>query len=475
MRAFDFKKYAFVFVITAAIFGTAFFISNYFNGLRIEEVRSVENKISVDILSVETQFALLAESSCEEAKGSFLSQEMGTLGEKLAYMEQRLGVDNSEVVQLKKHYSLLQIKDFLLNKRLMEKCKLGRVPILYFYTNEENCVDCEKQGYVLTYMRENYPGLRVYSFDYNINLPAVKTLIAMYKIGNVFPALVVDGKTFNGFQNLETIKTIVVPKLEGADITYVVLSPHLDDAILSLGGFLATHEYPSTVITFFTKKPSNSTSTEWDKSSGFINSNDAISLRLEENRQALNGIGVKIINLQYEDFQYRAKPDDTTALQNKITQDIAKLIPSIKSSGQLAIVGPAFYGNEITNPDHVIIHKAFMDVVKQNLNNPDVQFFLYEDLPYAIKFEHDGENLKDYLNQTYEDSGIEFEEKQIALEENILTKKEGLISAYKSQVKAFKAVGEDLLGSIIKFDKARCTNNYSIFSGCEVFYKVVPN
>lgn len=65
--------------------------------------------------------------------------------------------------------------------------------VLYFYKTDD-CTDCEKQGYALTALREKYPGLRVYSFDYGLNLSAIETLIRIYKIKDTeLPALVQEG------------------------------------------------------------------------------------------------------------------------------------------------------------------------------------------------------------------------------------------------------------------------------------------
>jgi thioredoxin-like negative regulator of GroEL len=110
------------------------------------------------------------------------------------------------VAALKRYYSLLEIKDYLLMKRITERCKEASVFVLYFYGNADACEDCDKQSYVLTALREKYPGLRVYSFDYNIDISAVQTLKSIYKVGDALPALVMNGKTFNGFQSVEDIE-----------------------------------------------------------------------------------------------------------------------------------------------------------------------------------------------------------------------------------------------------------------------------
>ncbi|MEK9201489.1 MAG: hypothetical protein AAB944_00805 [Patescibacteria group bacterium] len=208
-----FGKYFYIFLITSLIFFTAFFISNYFNDKKVSEIRSIESRIAIDILSSETQFSLLAESSCDRIGASVLSEELGSLGEKLAYAEETRGADDLDVKALKKSYSLLLIKDYLLMKKISEKCKLDPIFILYFYSNEGDCPDCVREGYVLTRLREKYPKLRVYAFDHNLDLSAVRTLISIKRIDGELPALVIDDKVYYGFKGVEDVEKII-PELE---------------------------------------------------------------------------------------------------------------------------------------------------------------------------------------------------------------------------------------------------------------------
>lgn len=201
----DWKKYVIVFFITVTLFGTALYVSNHLNNRRIVQLRSDADKISLDILSSETQFALLQELSCKDVSTTVLSSELNSLADKITYSENNIGNTNTDVISLKKSYSLLEIKDYLLMKKITERCGQKSIFILYFYNND-NCTDCTKQGYVLTSLREKYPNLRVYSFDYNLDLGAIKSMISIYKVADELPALVINGKVYNGFQSVEEIE-----------------------------------------------------------------------------------------------------------------------------------------------------------------------------------------------------------------------------------------------------------------------------
>ncbi len=203
------KKYLFVFLVTLAIFVFAIWLSEYFSNRKIEQLRSIQESISIDILSSETQFSLLSELSCKDVSASTLSNELNTLADKIDYSEKNLGNEN-EIIQLKKYYSLLEIKDYLLMQQITERCDEKLFSILYFYTTANNCSECVKQGYVLTELRAKYPELRVYSFDYNLDLSALRALVSIYKVEDTkLPALIVGDEMVTGFRSIEEIEAMV--------------------------------------------------------------------------------------------------------------------------------------------------------------------------------------------------------------------------------------------------------------------------
>ena len=194
--------------ITVAIIATVLYAVNFLNEQRVAELRAVEDQLATDTLSIETQYALLAEAPCEGLEGNnAFTTELGGLGDRLAFAEERLGATDPEVLRLKERYTLLQIRDYLLTKRLARTCDLEPVVALYFYSNVPGqCEDCDRAGYALSYLRQTYPDLRVYSFDYNLDLAALKTLIAVEKVKAELPAFVIQGTRAYGFTTLEDLE-----------------------------------------------------------------------------------------------------------------------------------------------------------------------------------------------------------------------------------------------------------------------------
>lgn len=195
-------------VITLAIVGTVVYAVYFLNQQRVAQISDLQTRLATDTLSVETQFALLEEAPCEYlSENNTLSREVSELGSRLAVAETQLGSDNGRVLELKKQYTLLQIRDYLLTKRLAEACDLDPTVVLYFYSNEPGaCEDCDRAAFGLSFLHETNPNLRVYAFDYNLDLGALRTLVAVEKVEPRFPAFVIEDRNTYGFTDVEAFK-----------------------------------------------------------------------------------------------------------------------------------------------------------------------------------------------------------------------------------------------------------------------------
>ena len=213
-HTFNWKKYALSFIFTAAIVVTALLISSWINSRRVDELRTLQDSISINLLSSDMQFNLLKDAACTDLFNSSIGAELGNLSDKLSYMESIGRGTEPEVISLKKYYSLLEIRDYLLVNSAVAKCPKRPITILYFYNAD--CPDCDKQGQVLTYLRQHHADiLRVYSFDHTLDVAAVHTLANIFKVGDPFPTIIVKGKTLNGFKSIEEIEKLL-PELNAS-------------------------------------------------------------------------------------------------------------------------------------------------------------------------------------------------------------------------------------------------------------------
>lgn len=214
----DYTRYILALFITIVVFVTAFALSNIISSKRVSEVKDIQDKIALDILSLETQFDLVREVSCSNVDSTVLSSEISSLAEKLTFTENERGADDEQVIYLKRYYALLQIKDYLLSKRLTEKCSTKTVSVIYLYSNKpESCEKCRNQGIILTDLRESYPELRVYAFDKDLDLSAMRTLLSIFKVQGELPALIVNEKVYYGFKTKEDMVKLFPPTLKSKE------------------------------------------------------------------------------------------------------------------------------------------------------------------------------------------------------------------------------------------------------------------
>lgn len=199
------KKYLITFFITSTIFLSAFFVSDRVSNSRVEQLNNVQEKISLNILATETRFALLENSSCENVfEGSPLeigiTRDLNQLVTRIKFLENELGSDNEDVVILKRRYTLLQMKDFLLVQELGKRCDYTVATVLYFHAPD--CGDCRNQSIVLDQIRSENSYVRVYWMDTSIEEGTLGTLERLYDVQE-YPTLVLGEENYPGFTSYD--------------------------------------------------------------------------------------------------------------------------------------------------------------------------------------------------------------------------------------------------------------------------------
>ena len=150
------------------------------------------------------------------------------------------------------------------------------------------------------------------------------------------------------------------------DMAVVVLSPHLDDAVLSCWHVL-TEPGEVTVINLFTGVPTGLDAPAWwDQYTGATDSAERVRERIKEDRRALALAGRTAVNLGFLDEQYRHEAQPLAAL----TEEIERLLaPGIR------IYAPAAFAN---HADHALARAAALE-----LRAAGFAVSLYADLPHA--------------------------------------------------------------------------------------------
>jgi len=210
-------RYFAALIISSVIFISGFLVSNSLTNKKLEDLQEVENNISLNILSSETEYEILSEVSCEnigDTNQNILTKEIGTLADNLSILENSTD-DDTRIISAKKRYTLLLIKDFLLNKRLAENCGTKPTFIIYFYGNADTCPECVQTGYALSSLRADYEKLRVYAIDYNLDLPLVKTFANIYGVNEkLLPAVIINNKPYIGLNDKDSIDKLLPKEIK---------------------------------------------------------------------------------------------------------------------------------------------------------------------------------------------------------------------------------------------------------------------
>jgi LmbE family N-acetylglucosaminyl deacetylase len=151
----------------------------------------------------------------------------------------------------------------------------------------------------------------------------------------------------------------------------LVLSPHLDDAVLGCGHLLAAHP-GTTVLTVFAGAPDAypEPMTWWDQLAGFSSGDDPLVARRREDVDALDELGVEPVWLDFVEHQYLDRDDwvRPAAIVDTLEAAVRDIDPTM-------VVAP--FG--LANPDHDCTHEAAL-LVRERLPAP--AWFCYEDTGY---------------------------------------------------------------------------------------------
>jgi LmbE family N-acetylglucosaminyl deacetylase len=153
----------------------------------------------------------------------------------------------------------------------------------------------------------------------------------------------------------------------------VVVSPHLDDAVLGCGRLLAAHP-GATVITLYAGAPATypDPPTPWDTVAGFGPGDDVLAARKEEDRAALAELGATPVWLDFVEHQYLDRPDWVGPEQTVDTLEAA-----VRAVEPTAVFVP--FG--LANPDHTATHDAAR-LVRDRI--PELPWYCYEDMGYQF-------------------------------------------------------------------------------------------
>ena len=151
----------------------------------------------------------------------------------------------------------------------------------------------------------------------------------------------------------------------------LVVSPHLDDAVLACGAWIAAHAGVR-VLTVFAGAPRTSAPpTEWDAACGFADAAEAIAARRAEDRAALALLGAEPEWLDWCDDQYGV-PAPEGALVADVSADLRRALERHDPHAVLVPLG-------LFHRDHERTHDAGLALLEEHHTRT---WYAYEDALY---------------------------------------------------------------------------------------------
>jgi LmbE family N-acetylglucosaminyl deacetylase len=149
----------------------------------------------------------------------------------------------------------------------------------------------------------------------------------------------------------------------------VIVSPHLDDAVLGCGRFMAAHP-GVTVVTVFAGNPPvyPDPMRVWDVQSGFAPGDDVMEARRTEDAAALGVLDASPVHLDFVEHTYN--PGDRPVAPAELADGLA---PALAAIGPSVVLVP--FG--LANPDHDVTHRACL-LARERLAD-DVSGWSYEE------------------------------------------------------------------------------------------------
>jgi len=111
-----------------------------------------------------------------------------------------------EYVRLKRDYTLLSIRTWLLSLDVKKKCGEEIIPALYFYSRD--CDSCIDQSYVLDELKRENPNFSAFIVDFNLDESIVKIIKNVYNVTEV-PSFIINDRLYPGHQDLEQMRKII--------------------------------------------------------------------------------------------------------------------------------------------------------------------------------------------------------------------------------------------------------------------------
>jgi len=197
-------------VITAVLFAGNFFIVKYLDDSRAEQLRSElysiqERMQSSRVLLLYSQYSNDSAALCPMLENQTRQQMLDLYALYGDLEKAREANVFTDVPTIQRRFILTNAELLLYLRQFERQCGRTLVkPVLYFYPEGEDCLECRAQARVLDALTQDCPSVRVFAFPTNSDLPVVQAIVASYGVDRE-PSLAINEKLYPGVSTREQI------------------------------------------------------------------------------------------------------------------------------------------------------------------------------------------------------------------------------------------------------------------------------
>ncbi len=203
------SKYVAAFSISLLIIVLGIILGQTIANEKFNEISSELERTKSYILGLDLQSKLLTDENLCKVDVFDLTKDKVYAGRQVSYLENVLGKNDKNVLQIKENYLLLSLDQYLLVKKVSEICDKKINIIIFFYSNNYNYTESENQGHVLDYIYDKYPeSTVVYAFDVDIDNPALNVFKTLNDV-QIVPTVIINDIKYEDFRSRKNIESLL--------------------------------------------------------------------------------------------------------------------------------------------------------------------------------------------------------------------------------------------------------------------------
>ncbi len=205
-RKISIKIYVLAFIISTIIFAVGIYVGTTIEKMNLagikEEMQMISDKIwNMENLLFSQESVIFCNIYTQELLE--INEEREKVSEKVKYLDEKGIMDEN----LKDKYLLLQIKSYLLHKKIDDICFGNTTFVLYFYSSK-NCAICNQQNIELNKVHDTEIAKEKMIAIYDLDCDTRSTIIEVFKIKyNItdYPTFIINDKKLVGFMNMSVL------------------------------------------------------------------------------------------------------------------------------------------------------------------------------------------------------------------------------------------------------------------------------